>query len=697
MPFAANHFFAKAPFIKLLPPLIAGIFIQWYFSMPVLAWYIVAVLTVILLFSFSWLPVYLRYKYLPARTVLIIGLLICTGAILVWHNNILHTPEYYGNQYRPSDTYIATLLETPVEKTNAYKAVARIEALIQNDSIRTTTGNVIIYFKKDSSIHSLQYGSQLLTQENLQPIQNSGNPGAFDYKRYLLFQQTTAQVYITAGKYTLLPTTHTSWLHNQLLTIQAKLLQVIKTNIKSPREAGLAEALLIGYKDDLDKTLLESYANTGVVHVIAVSGMHLGLIYWLLNILFRPLLKTRRTRWLHPVLVIAILWLFTLVTGGAPSILRAAVMFTCLLIGKTWNKQSSVYNSLAMSAFILLCYNPFWLWDVGFQLSYAALLSIVVFYKPIYNLLFIKNKALDYAWQLIAVTLAAQLLTTPFSLYYFHQFPVYFLLTNLIAVPLSSLILVGELCLLLVSPFTLLSQWLGAALEYGILLLNHYIGWIEGLPFTLWEGIQLSVLQVVCLFLIITGLGFWWLHRHKRLFLTGLAALLAFTILRFISFYQTAAQQKIIIYNIPKLKAVDLIQGNQYLFIGDSSLQTPGFAQNFHLKPSRILQRVGQVDTLPTLTGSDGQYIFGNKTIFFLDRAIPPTITAQTLSVDLLVLSQNPKLYVNQLTEKIQTRQVVIDGSVPQWKARRWKQDFDSLHIPCHNVYEQGAFVMNLR
>lgn len=697
MPFAANHFLAKTPFIKLLPPLVAGIVIQWYGAWPVQTWYLTAIVTCILLFAFALLPVHWRYRYVAARTTLLILLLISAGAILVWHNTITHKRDYYDHHYRQQNSWVATLLETPVEKTNSYKAIARIEAIIKGDTVQYTTGKAILYFKKDSSIGSLRYGSQIIAQETLQPIKNAGNPGSFDYKRYLLFQQTTAQAYLIPGKFKVLATSHTDWLQQQLLIIQNKVLRVIKTYIKGPKEAGLAEALLIGYKDDLDKTLLESYTNTGVVHVIAVSGMHLGLIYWILNILFSPLVKNRGTSWLHPVLTIIILWLFTLLTGGAASIMRAAVMFTCLIIGKTFNKQTSAYNTLAMSAFLLLCYNPFWLWDVGFQLSYAALLSIMVFYKPIYNLLYIKNKALDIIWQLTAVTIAAQVFTTPVSLYHFHQFPVYFLLTNLIAVPLSSIVLTGELLLLLLSPFTIPAQWLGLGIQYSITLLNNYIAWVATLPMALWEGFQLSMVQVILLFTTIAGAACWWFHRLKSFLLTGAAALLVFMVLRFISFYQTAQQQKIIVYNVPKMQAVDFIRGNHYCFVGDSSLQLKGFTQNFHLRPSRVLQRVAPARSLDVLTGVEGQYVFGNKSVLIWASPMPRSATMSKLKIDLLVLSQNPKLYVNQLTEKIEARQVVIDGSVPAWKARRWKLEFDSLHIPCHSVNEQGAFVMNLR
>ena len=197
------------------------------------------------------------------------------------------------------------------------------------------------------------------------------------------------------------------------------------TNIKGDKELGLAEALLIGYKDDLDKTLVQSYTNTGVVHIIAISGLHLGLIYWLLVQLLKPLQRRKYMKWLRPVIIILGLWLFSLLAGAQPSILRSAVMFTCIVIGETIAKKTSIYNSLALSAFGLLCWNPYWLWDVGFQLSYSAVLSIIIFMRPVYNLLYVKNKILDFFWKINAVTIAAQILTLPLSIYHFHQFPVY--------------------------------------------------------------------------------------------------------------------------------------------------------------------------------------------------------------------------------------------------------------------------------
>ncbi|MBL7735890.1 MAG: ComEC/Rec2 family competence protein, partial [Chitinophagaceae bacterium] len=294
-----------------------------------------------------------------------------------------------------------------------------------------------------------RYGNIISFNKPLQPIKNfmPPGPGSFDYRRYCAFAGIHFQVFLRPGEFTVLPETHSSPLQALLIYTREKIIRIIQKYIPGKKEQGLAEALLIGYKDDLDKSLLQSYSNTGVVHVIAISGLHLGLIYALLKAICLPIARLKKGRWIEPLVVLSGLWLFSLLAGGAPSVLRSAVMFSFIVLGKSISREASIYNNLAASAFALLCYHPYWLWDVGFQLSYAALTGIVMFMKPVYRLLVFKNKMADAAWKLNAVTIAAQWLTLPLILFYFRQFPNLFLLTNFIAVPLSSIILIGELLL----------------------------------------------------------------------------------------------------------------------------------------------------------------------------------------------------------------------------------------------------------
>jgi competence protein ComEC len=616
--------------------------------------------------------------------------------LLTWSKDIRHHENWFGEYYRAGDIVKAVLQEPPVEKANSFKALATVSAIKMNDESIRTDGQAIIYFQKDSTTSSLDYGSEIIFSLPLQEIKNAGNPGGFDYKRYCLFQGITHQVYLKKGDFVALNKKHQNLYGRILFPLQRKILSILRKNIDGQKEYGLAEALLIGYKDDLDKDLVQSYTNTGVVHIIAISGMHIALIYWLLALLCRPLRKLKYSKWLTAFIIIAGLWLFSLLAGGQASVLRSALMFTFIVIGNNFSRKASIYNTLAASAFLLLCYDPFWLWDVGFQLSYTAVLSIVIFMKPIYNLVYIKNKILDFIWKMNAVSIAAQLLTTPFSLYHFHQFPNYFLLTNFVAVPLSSIIVLGEifLCAVCFIPFpTFIS---GKILSWLIWLMNSYIERIEALPYSLWDSLQINILQAVFLIIIIAGFGFWLLEKRKAGMWIGLASLVSFVILRSISFYRADHQQKLIVYSIPKHQAIDIIDKRNYFFIGDSDLLIDDFLKNFHLKPSRILHRTKPGSRSSDLLCDKNFIQYGSRKILLIDKDLSFDPSAEKFSIDLLIISKRAKIYLRRLYETFKIKQVVFDGSVSSSKIKYWEKDCDSLHIPFYDVTEKGAFVMNM-
>ncbi len=296
-------------------------------------------------------------------------------------------------------------------------------------------------------------------------------------------------------------------------------LDVLQKSISTGKdELGIAEALLIGYTNDLDKDLVQAYSNTGVVHIIAISGMHLALIYVLLVWVFGKIPLINKSKLLQLVLILSCLWLFSILTGASPSVLRAAVMFSFIAVGKTYFKQASIYNSLAASAFVLLCYNPYYLWAVGFQLSYLAVLGIVIFQKPIYNCFYIKNKWVDKTWQLITVSTAAQLLTFPVCIYYFHQFPNLFLISNLIAVPLSAIILYTEIALITFSWIPFAGTWLGKLVTGLVWVMNKIICWINDLSFAVWDKIPATVLSTGLLYATLITLAPGYCLKTKNIF-----------------------------------------------------------------------------------------------------------------------------------------------------------------------------------
>lgn len=674
----------------------AGILLQWNFQLPVNTWWIVMVTSSVALLGFFFLPFFKRYKlsFLSGITAGIV--FVAAGALLAHRKDIRNNNHWLGNYYKEKNGVVVTLNEPLAEKTKSYKANATVSYLLQDGKAIPVKGNIIIYFKKDSALRGLEYGSQLLFKKSLQEIKNSGNPGGFNYNRYCLFQGITHQVFLQPGDFELVDGKKQHWFRSFIYSSREKILSILRKNISGDRELGLAEALLIGYKNDLEQSLVQSYTNTGVVHIIAISGLHIGLIYWLLVLLLKPLQKKKKLQWLRPVLIITGLWLFSLLAGAQPSVLRSALMFTCIVLGDGLTRKTSIFNTLAFSAFILLCINPFWLWDVGFQLSYAAVLSIIIFLKPIYNWFYIKNKALDFIWKLNAVTLAAQVLTVPLSIWHFHQFPNYFLLTNFVAVPLSSIILLGEIFLCAfawIPPVALLT---GKLLAWMIGLMNTWIEKVESLRFSLLDGLQVTMLQAALLIIFAAGISYWLMEKAKKGLMIGLAALFGFTALRSYSFIEANRQQKIIVYNVSQKRAIDFVDGRKYLFVGDSDLLANDFARNFHLKPSRILFRITPAGMLKGFQ-QQGNYIrYHDKNILLLDSSVYYLPADPKPVIDLLVISKNPRIYISKLAAAINIKQIVFDGSVPAWKMVYWKKDCDSLHIPYYDVSTKGAFVMNL-
>lgn len=691
-----NNFWKKTPFLKLLLPFIAGIIIQWHLQVNISFWFIALGVSFVAVILFFTLPYFSRFRLGIINGLLISSLFLSTGAILAYKNDLRNNPDWLGNHYREKTGLLVTLEEPLIEKTKSFKANASVEYLVNKDKPVPVKGKIIIYFKKDSSLRNIGYGSKIILNKPLQEIKNSGNPGGFDYKRYCLFQGITHQVYLKPEEFISLNDKSENWLKKFILNTREKVLNILRKNIKGEKELGLAEALLIGYKDDLDQNLVQSYTNTGVVHIIAISGLHLGLIYWLLVQLLKPLKRRRTFKWLSPVLIITGLWLFSLLAGAQPSVLRSALMFTCIVLGEGFGRKTSIFNTMALSAFILLCINPYTLWDVGFQLSYAAVASIIIFMRPVYNWFYVKNKILDFIWKLNAVTIAAQVLTIPISIYHFHQFPTLFLFTNFLAVPLSSFMLIGEIFLCAVSFIPILSILFGKVLSALIWFMNTYIERIESIPFSLWDRLQINILQTILLLLFVAGSSRWLMEKSKKSLLLGSVALVLFVAVRSYSFIIADHQQKIIVYNVPQKRAIDFVDGRKYLFVGDEDLLANDFARNFHLKPTRVLYRTTMSDSLKDFYHNSGLIFYKEKKILLIDTSKILLPRNTNFSIDLLVISKNPKLYLKSLASQIKIKQVVFDGSVPAWKALYWERDCDSLNIPWHDVTAKGAFVMNL-
>ena len=323
--------------------------------------------------------------------------------------------------------------------------------------------------------------------------------------------------------------------------------------------------------------------------------------------------------------------------------------------------------------------------------------GIIIFQKPLYHLLYIKTCWLNKVWQLASVTLAAQILTFPVCLYYFHQFPTLFLFTNILLVPLSTLILYVEIFLVAFAWIPFVGAYLGKLTWWLVWIMNKIILWFNNLSFSVWDQISLSVMSTVLLYGLVISAGYWLLNKNKAAFKTSLFLFLCFSALTGYTKWQSSDQQKFIVYNIPQHRSIDFISGNTYKFIGDADLSADGMLQNFHLKPARIALQVNKkVDSLATLHQDKYFYRFNNKSILLIDEPVLFRTTGGKINVDYIIISKNPKLYIPQLAKVFNCNQYIFDGSNSLWKIAKWKTDCEQLNLRCYSVPEQGAFVMDL-
>lgn len=694
MPAHQPYFWKQMPFIRLILPFIAGILLEYNFTFQPVALAVIAIIPVTAILIFSKLSLSAKYFYRFISGIAINLLFAIAGAFIVYNKDITHRKDWVGNYNTDSIAVLATVREPLVEKAKSYKAEASVEAININGEWKNVKGKALIYFSKDSSLPNLKYGSQVLFYKPLQLIKNSGNPGGFDYKRYNAFQDIYHEVFLKTSDYAVAKTINKNALQSWLFAVRLTVIKNLQKYIKGDREAGVAEALLIGYRDDLDKDLVQAYSNTGVVHIIAISGLHLGMMYMAMVWLLQPFRKTKWIRWVKPVIILSVLWIFTLLAGAVPSILRSAVMFSFIILGQTIDRKSSIYNTLAASAFVMLCVNPFYLWDVGFQLSYAAVVSIIMFAKLVYNWFYSKNKFIDFFWKLTSVTIAAQILTIPIIFYSFHQFPNLFLITNSVIVPLSSVILFAELILLLTSFITPLASFIGFITSGMLAFMNDFIEKASSFSFAVYDGIQNSLAETILLYIFIACISYWLMNKTKPVLFAGLTAMFIFISIDSFKNFGLKQQQKVIVYNVSQHNAIDFVSGHQFAFVGDTALYNDGYLKNYNLKPSRTLFGVKAANNLSDLYVSFPFAQFYGKKILLIDQSFHFS-SSDKIPLDLIVISKNARVQIAELASVFNCKQYVFDGSNSVYKVRQWKKDCDSLHLQSYSTADNGAFMVN--
>lgn len=693
MPFSTVPYWKRIPALRLLLPFAAGILLQWHLAInPKITWGAFTVSLLVILFISSRND-YKKYLLAPVSGITLSLLFIALGAIVTYRADIRNDPDWLGKS-QGEGFYKAFLLESPLPREKTWKATAELLSITTPEGRgKKVKGKVILYFSKsdmnEDDAAKLRPGSTIVLRHAPQIIPGPANPGQFNFQRFCLFDGITHQAFLRDTSWMLLNEQKPAAFRKWLESLRNRIVHSLQRFIPDAKAAGLAEALLIGYKNDLDKELLQTYADTGVVHIIAISGLHLGIIYWILRWFTRALPKRGHARWARFFIVLSGLWLFSLLAGAQPSVLRSAVMFSFILVAETIQRRSNIYNTLCCSAFFLLLINPFWLWDIGFQLSYAAVLSLILYMQPIYRSWYIAGQWLDYLWQMCAVTLAAQILTIPLCLYHFHQFPTYFLPANLVCVPLSSALLIAEIILIAISPIEFLAHALGWLIHKGIDLMNWIVRWIVELPHSLITGFNLNELQVIALYIVVVGSMAFLLYRNRIALQLFMVSVLIVCISGYWQRQQINHRAELRIYSMPSYSSADVVIGKSYTTIFEDSSGMDRLNYQFQLKGARVGLRNQRLD----FTSASGYgYQLGSRRVLVLDRPLKTPLPFQT---DVLWLRKGARLQ-SQKVAAGGVKQLVADGSLPAWQTRPWREAADREGIAFHDVKTDGYFALRL-
>ncbi len=589
-------------------------------------------------------------------------------------------PDGHFKKYE-NKTGVIHLKIHSVLKGNKYSKTYVAEVIFF-DSV-SCAGKVLLKIERDSATPLIEIDDFVMARARINKLPKNSNIYGFDYSDFLKKKNIQAQLFLKRKTYKVQKSNSFNlrkWSDHQRFFLKGKL----RETVKNKELTGLIEAMLLGDKSQVAKDVLTNFASAGVLHILAISGLHVGLLLCLLNFICSPLLFFKKGKYIRLVLVMLSLWGFALLVGLSSSVVRAVTMFSFVGMAICLSGRITVFHSLVSSAFVLMLYNPFFIFDVGFQLSYSAVLFIVHLQPFLANLWKPRCRVLVYFWSLVTVSIAAQIGILPLSLYYFHQFPSLFLLSNLVVVPFVGLVLCFGLLALLFAVFGWSLSVFVALFSQLVLLLNRFVAWVAMQEAYLFENVYFPLPYVwasyVCIVLGIAGLKI----KKKALFFIFSAIIVVFVLLHFWHIKENTSKDAFVVFH--KYKSSLLLRQNQ----GEIEVYT-----NSRFKDSLFLRdyfRENYPIEKVSFSRIGNFYEFQNKKLWVMDSLWRNT--GAPVKAQILVLKNSPKLNLERLLRNTEIEKVVADGSnYPSYK-KRWRKTCQKLNVGYHDTSVKGAFVL---
>ena len=676
-------------FLKFIPVqftffLIIGILFGYYFPLKI-SWALILLPFLIIISGITYLfnkKIFQNRFFIPTFSFLSF---VVIGITAVTFQNQLNWKHHFSknNAFFLNKPIVATLTITKVLKPT--KFTSKYEAQINEINHNNLTGKVLFLVNGDSLQTKFEVGNNLLVQGIFDTISKL-NPFGFDYKRYLKNHQIYHQ-FIASNKAIVKLKNSDNSLQTVAAAFRQKVVIALKKEGFKNDVLAVVNALILGQRTDISDDLLQSYAGAGAMHILAVSGLHIGIILLLLLIIFKPLHSFEYGKIIASVLVILFLWSYAIIAGLSPSVVRAVTMFTALSIGLQLNRPSNIYNTLVISMFFLLLFNPLYLFEIGFQLSYLAVFFIVWLQPKLYNLWEPKLWLLKKIWQLITVSVAAQVGVLPMSLFYFHQFPGLFFLTNLLIIPFLGVILVVGILVILLSLFQIEPYFFTNIYIFMIEKMNLIVTWISNQEAFLIKNITFSLVMVLASYIFIIALIQWFEMKIYRQYVFVLMSIILIQSVLIFEKYKTKHTNQFIVFNTYKNTLIGFRNGSNLQL--KTSIKSHNKITNFinsYLVETHL--KVAEVDSLipNVFTFNHSKIVVIDKNGIYKLPEIKPAI---------VLINDSPKINFERMLKSLKPKMVIADGSNYKSYLNIWEKTAANNNVEFVNTTNSGTYMIN--
>ena len=668
------------PLTKITVSFIIGILFAYYYKIN--PEYIVLILfTGLLTFTVA-----LLYSKRRNASPIIFGLSTYLLAFIIGlTTQVTHTESNQKNNYinyKALFDKTQNLEVTVREKLRSSQYNDRYIVLVKKINDSETTGRILLNIRKNSLEQSIKIGTHLRISGILIENSKAKNPNQFDYGKYLENKQIYAQIYsdYSTSKTNLIIDKNV-WYYAS--AIRNNILRNLEKNNFSKAELNVAAALILGQQQDISPDIIKDYQYAGAVHILSVSGLHIGFILLFVTFILKPFPNTRKGSFIKLIIIIISLISFGIIAGLAPSVVRSVVMFSFVAIGMYLRRSTNIFHTLLVSMLLILLFQPSFLFDVGFQLSYVALFFILWLQPILAEIWKPKNKVANYFWEILTVSIAAQIGALPLSIYYFHQFPGLFFVTNLVVIPFISLIMGLGVLVMVLAAFDFVPLFLSKSLEWSITILNKIINSIASIKQFIIQDIPFNWQLLISLYLLIICIIIW-IKKPNFIRLTiTLSSVLIFQGTYFGTQWTIGKQKELVIFNSKKNTLISERKGkNVTLYQNGKELKN--IAINSYL--------MGNFSTLKDTKKLQNVLYFNGSKILILDSL---GVYPMKSNPDILVLTRSPRINLDRLFQEVKPKIVVADATNFKTYIQLWKATCLKKKIPFHATGEKGFYRLN--